>query len=373
MFVPKVLLRPFYFLLPAAFLVAPGGAFAREPVKVCVQVKLVSARQDRQKPLAKKLLKKDKKSIVSQDLPSGLDPVAYLKRLLEYFVTHEKGFSAVQEGCDQHLDVELYPLEKGWTAFARYSGHSREERVDRLYSSELVAFAERAVVALLYDKPISTTIKRDNVLTADSIKSRRTVKGSHHFVFDIGSRPRGGILPTSVFRKDEDKYRIKNSTKLFWPMHMSMGYLAKFEAWGIETLGTISIGTYKLSADKTPQKGGHVDYGGDAGLSLHMLYYFDPRGLTSAFIGAGSTFELIWFSSVKPYTKRDPDPRTTIFAGGLTADLIAGYEFMRANAAQFRLVAGVHLPTYIAQCEDKYGASVNTWFPAVSLGLGVIF
>ena len=76
---------------------------------------------------------------------------------------------------------------------------------------------------------------------------------------------------------------------------------------------------------------------------------------------------------MRPYAEREPDPRSTIFAGGVTADLIAGYEFMRANAAQFRLTAGLHLPAYMAQCEDKYGASVNTWFPAVSLGLGVIF
>ena len=61
-------------------------------------------------------------------LPIGQTPVIYLKRLIEHFITHRKGYVAVQKGCDEHIRVELYPLAEGWTLFARYTGNGREER-----------------------------------------------------------------------------------------------------------------------------------------------------------------------------------------------------------------------------------------------------
>ena len=81
-------------------------------------------------------------------LPRGQNPVSYLERLLEHFVTHERGFAAVEEGCQDELIVELYPLREGWTAFSRYTGTGREERVDQLYAAELSAYAERAVLKI---------------------------------------------------------------------------------------------------------------------------------------------------------------------------------------------------------------------------------
>ena len=58
-----------------------------------------------------------------------IDPTLYLKRMLEYEVTHENGFLAVGDGCQQHLVVELYQLESGWTVFGHFG--EREEKVDR--------------------------------------------------------------------------------------------------------------------------------------------------------------------------------------------------------------------------------------------------
>ena len=56
----------------------------------------------------------------------------------EYEVTHEPGFAAVDDRCEQRMTVELYPLESGWTVFARYSGTEREEKIDH---AELDEFA----------------------------------------------------------------------------------------------------------------------------------------------------------------------------------------------------------------------------------------
>ena len=96
-------------------------------------------------------------------LPIGQTPAGYLQRLVEHFVTHEPGYIAVRDQCEETVQVEMYPLETGWTVFARYSGTGREERVDQLLPDELSQFAERAVLALLNNQPISATINRDTV------------------------------------------------------------------------------------------------------------------------------------------------------------------------------------------------------------------
>jgi hypothetical protein len=72
-----------------------------------------------------------------------VNPVLYLKRLIEYHVTHEPGFESVKSGCSQTVTVELYPVKHGWTVFARYSGNGREEKVDVVRLDELGTFAER--------------------------------------------------------------------------------------------------------------------------------------------------------------------------------------------------------------------------------------
>ena len=55
--------------------------------------------------------------------PHEIDPTLHLRRMLEYEVTHEPGFAAVDERCEQRLTVELYQLESGWTVFGALLGH----------------------------------------------------------------------------------------------------------------------------------------------------------------------------------------------------------------------------------------------------------
>jgi hypothetical protein len=117
-----------------------------------------------------------------------------------------------------------------------------------------------------------------------------------------------------------------------------------------------------------------VDFGGHFDLALHFLGYDNPRGLTSFYWGAGSTYELLWFNVIR--SSKDgasySDQRTTLYSGGLTLDLVAGWEFMRASAVQFFLQGEARLPAYIAQNENEEGA-VHTWFPGVNLKIGMLF
>ncbi|HZS39057.1 MAG TPA: hypothetical protein VFF06_19635 [Polyangia bacterium] len=301
-------------------------------------------------------------------VPIGQSAVSYLKRLIEYFVTHERGYSAVESGCLEHLDVELYPLTQGWTAFARYSGTGREERIDYLFSDELSQFAERAVLALLYDKPINTTILRDTVLRADSKRAAQRVRGTNHFVMGLGTQLRGGSLPTA--RASDGT--APGSVRLFGPIALSLGYRGKFESWGLEAMFGLGIGTSKSGLQQNTE-GGHVDYGGNVSASLHFMRYLNPRGLSSFYVGAGGSFEVLWFYQINPLDSRAAHgDRYTLASGGFDVDLIGGVEFMRASRVQFYLQAALLVPAYVVQNGDG-AANISTWFPGAALTLGMIF
>jgi len=297
------------------------------------------------------------------NLPIGQDPVSYLKRLLEYFITHEKGFVAVQQGCAEHVDVELYPLQDGWTAFARYSGTGREERVDTLTSDELSQFAERVVLALVYDKPISTTILRDTVLRSDSKRATQRIRGTSHFLLGLGTQVRlATALPTA-----QSDGSARDSVRAFGPISISLGYRGKFEAWAVETIVGLSIGTAKTGLRENLQ-GGNIDYGGNVSFAIHFLRYLNPRALTSWYLGAGGSFEVLWFYQINS----GANSRSTFAAGGFDIDLVGGVEFLRASRAQLFLQGALLVPAYAIENGDGPNP-VKAWFPGASLTLGMLF
>jgi hypothetical protein len=315
---------------------------------------------------------RDQRVLSGAHLPVGQTPTAYLKRLMEHFVTHEPGYIAGQEQCGQTIVVELYPLKAGWTAFARYTGTGREERVDQLLPTELSQFAERSVLALLHDVPIEKTVNRDNVLWADSLKSTQRIRGRNHFVLGLGTRIRGGNFDTLVNEGGNGTAdAVDSRLRIFTPMALTMGYRGQFEEYGVEALGEFDFGTELRSAQNNPS-GGHVDYGGSAGLMLHVLRYTNPRGVTSPYFGAGANFALHWFQVIKPQAERYNDARSTLLGGGLDVDLVGGYEFMRASSVSFFLQGELNLPAYVVRNENNDG-TINTWFPGAALRLGASF
>lgn len=315
---------------------------------------------------------KDPRVLSGAHLPVGQTPGVYLKRLMEHFVTHEDGFVAASEGCQQHIVVELYPLHVGWTAFARYSGTGREERVQQLLPTELSQFAERSVLALLHDLPIGETVDRDNVLWADSLKSTQRISGRGHFSLGLGTRVRGGLFDT-VNEPDAGPSAATVSPKLriVTPMTLSLGYRGQFDQYGVEALGELDLGTSMTAARKNPT-GGHIDYGGSTALVLHVLRYANPKGLSSLYYGGGATFALHWFRAVRANEANYSDPRSTLWGGGLDVDALLGYEFMRASAVSFFLQGELTIPAYLVKSENNDG-SIDTWFPGANLRLGANF
>jgi hypothetical protein len=301
---------------------------------------------------------------IEGSLPIGQNPVSYLKRLIEHFVTHERGFIAVPCDCQQKIDVELYPLREGWTVFARYTGTGREERVDFMLPDELSQFAERVVIALLYDRPISTTILRDTVLRADSKRTQQRIRGTNHFELGVGAPIRFSFVGVPTAQSDGT---TSDEGRVFWPFELMVGYRGKFESWGLEARFGLVIAPDKTGLGQN-SSGGAIDYGGNVNFTLHFLRYLNPRGLSSWYLGAGGSFEVLWFYQID----QGGSSRSTLASGGFSIEALVGVEFMRASKAQFFLQAALILPAYMVEIGD-HTSHMNAYFPGVSATLGMLF
>lgn len=296
-----------------------------------------------------------------------IDPTLHLKRMIEYEVTHEPGFAAVDERCEQRLTVELYQLESGWTVFARYSGTEREEKVDHAELDEFSQLAQRIAFALLRNKPIVQTINRENVLRADSETNLRTIDGTGHLIFGMGTSTRIASLPTAQGQNNP----VASELRILTPITVQAGYRRKLRAWGLDAFTRLNLGTENTGVHNN-EMGGHVDYSWSGLLGLHFLHYTDAAGINSFYFGGGAAFEIAVFDVIRPVATAGIDARDSLVGGGLNIDLLAGYEFLRASSVHFFGQLELNAPAYILKTENDSGA-INTYMPGVTAQIGVIF
>jgi hypothetical protein len=296
-----------------------------------------------------------------------VNPVLYLKRLVEYHVTHEPGFESVKIGCAQTLTVELYPVKHGWTVFARYSGNGREEKVDVVRLDELATFAERVTTALLRDLSISQTLTRTTVLRADSETRVRRVQTRPHFLLAMGSTARVGQLPTAPNDTDPavEAWRVET------PLTFAAGARNKFRAWALDATFKLDLGLVQRAARRSAG-GGHVDYSGGTGLGLGFLAYLDPDAVNTFYLGAGGSFEISRYQSqgARDRTGYQPEP-DGLWGGGLNVDGIVGYEFMRTSALHFFVQATVSLPAYVFESENEQSL-IHSYIPSAGALVGLL-
>ena len=303
-----------------------------------------------------------------QPNPHEIDPTLHLRRMLEYEVTHEPGFVAVEDKCEQRITIELYQLESGWTVFARYSGTEREEKVDHAELDEFAELAQRVVYALLRNKPITHTITRENVLRADSEQNLRTINGTGHLLFGMGTSMRVANLPTAQTRDTQ----AASETRFITPVSIQIGYRRKLRAWGLDAFGRLNLGTENTGVNNN-DLGGHVDYSKSFLTGLHFLHYTDAPGINSFYFGGGAAFEIAQFEVIRPVANRfGGDTRDSLVGGGLNIDLLAGYEFLRASSVHFYGQLEVNAPAYVMNTESDSGG-INTWMPGLTAQIGVIF
>jgi hypothetical protein len=299
--------------------------------------------------------------------PHEIDPTLHLRRMLEYEVTHEPGFVAADDRCEQRLTVELYQLESGWTVFGRYSGTEREEKVDHAELDEFAELAQRVVHALLRNKPISHTITRENVLRADSEMNLRTINGTGHLLFGMGTSARLANLPTARGPNDP----AATEGRFITPVSIQIGYRRKLRAWGLDAFGRLNLGT-EITGVRNNDLGGHVDYSKSGLLGLHFLHYTDAPGINSFYFGGGAAFEIAQFDVIRPLQTRSGNTRDSLVGGGLNIDLLVGYEFLRASSVHFFGQLEANAPAYVFKTENDSGG-INTWMPGLTAQIGVIF
>jgi len=299
--------------------------------------------------------------------PHEIDPTLHLRRMLEYEVTHEPGFVAVDDKCEQRLNAELYQLDSGWTVFARYSGTEREEKVDHAELDEFPQLAERVAFALLRNRPISHTITRENVLRADSEMNLRTINGTGHLVFGMGTATRIGNLPTA----QSSTTAAASELRFITPVSIQIGYRRKLRAWGLDAFGRLNLGTESTGVHSN-DLGGHVDYSKSGLLGLHFLHYTDAPGVNSFYYGGGAAFEIAQFQVIRPVAQRTLDNRDSLVGGGLNIDLLVGYEFLRTSSVHFFGQLEANAPAYVLKTESDSGG-INTWMPGLTAEIGVIF
>jgi hypothetical protein len=295
-----------------------------------------------------------------------IDPALYLKRMLEYEVTHEPGYAAVQKGCSEHMTVELYTLDDGFTVFARFSENEREEKIDHVELTEFVPLAQRVARALLYDVPISDTITRENVLDADSTSELKRVRGRGHFVLGMGTMVRAGYLDTEQGETEP----VKNELRVITPLALQIGARYKLRSWGLDAFGRVNIGTSSTGVHDN-ELGGHVDYGWGVGAGLRFLRYADAPGISSFYYGGGADFELAIFKGIRP---KDSccDERENLVGGGLNLTGLIGYEFLRSSIAHFFVQAEIEVPTYVFSVQEEY-SEINAWMPGAVALVGMAF
>jgi len=303
-----------------------------------------------------------------QPNPHEIDPTLHLRRMLEYEVTHEPGFVAVEDKCEQRITIELYQLESGWTVFARYSGTEREEKVDHAELDEFAELAQRVVFALLRNKPITHTITRENVLRADSEQNLRTINGTGHLLFGMGTAMRVGNLQTA----QSQTAPTANEIRILTPVSIQIGYRRKLRAWGLDAFGRLNLGTENTGVNNN-DLGGHVDYSKSFLTGLHFLHYTDAPGINSFYFGGGAAFEIAQFEVIRPIgTRNNGETRDSLIGGGLNIDLLVGYEFLRASSVHFYGQLELNAPAYIMNTENDSG-SIDTWMPGLTAQIGVIF
>lgn len=310
-----------------------------------------------------------------QRSPYPYPPQAYLQRLVEHYVTHAKGYVAVDQGCAADIRIEMYPIRGGWTVFARYSRKANEEKVDRLEFGEFSRFAERVVDALLHGKDMASTANLRTILKADSLRQYRTIKGTHHFTFALGAAPKVAYLPTynGNTRNDGSVIGLERQVRLLTPLSFALGYRGRFNAWGIDTYVRGGVGLQRESGLRNTT-GGHVDLDGLFGVGLHFLRYHRPHGMISFYYGGGALFDLTFFSAIRPQNMGGD--RTRFTGGGLNLNAIVGFEFMRASAAQFFIQLVASAPVYIVEVAPNAGPNalpVQTYVPELAATVGIMF
>jgi len=205
------------------------------------------------------------------------------------------------------------------------------------------------------------------VLRADSEPNLRTIDGTGHLIFGMGTQTRIASLPTAQGQSQP----VASQLRILTPISIQAGYRRKLRAWVLDAFARLNIGTENTGVHDN-ELGGHVDYSWSGLLGLHFLHYTDAAGINSLYVGGGAAFEIATFEVIRPIATATVNARDSLVGGGLNLDLLVGYEFLRASSVHFFCQLELDAPAYILKTENDSG-SINTYMPGITAQIGVIF
>ena len=206
------------------------------------------------------------------------------------------------------------------------------------------------------------------MLRADSEQNLRTINGTGHLLFGMGTAMRVAELPTAAGAAQPAPTELRFLT----PVSIQIGYRRKLRAWGLDAFGRLNLGTENTGIHNN-DLGGHVDYSKSGLAGLHFLHYTDAPGINSFYFGGGAAFEIAQFEVIRPLATRTAGTtRDSLIGGGLNIDLLVGYEFLRASSVHFFGQLELDAPAYVIKTENDSGA-IDTYMPGLTAQIGVIF
>ena len=271
--------------------------------------------------------------------------------MLAYEVTHEPGLRRRRRSLRAAHRRRALSARERLDGVRALLGDRAGREGGRAELDEFDELAQRIAFALLRNRPITHTITRENVLRSDSETNLRTIDGTGHLIFGMGTEVRLARLSTAQGAAN----RSQTETRLLTPVSIQLGYRRKLRAWGLDAFGRINLGTENTGIHAN-DLGGHVDYGWSGLLGLHFLRYLDATGVNSLYFGGGAAFELASFNVVRPVRDRTDNSHDSLVGGGLNLDVLIGYEFLRASTIHFYGQIELNAPTYVIKAENDAGA-----------------
>lgn len=343
--------------LPLPGLTKPIKVVEKQPTKTkVVQTKAAQYSEADTKVCLKLSQQSFKTQTLEDKIESKTELIQFFKRYMEYTISHETGYISVKQNCDEVLTIELYAIPEGWSVFARYTGTAQEESVDKLKLDEIQSFSERIVQALFYKKEFQNTIDRYNVISSDSHKQLKKMKGERQAFFAVGVSPR--VLKAG---KDYNNRSIQFSN----PFVVRLGSKYSYAHWTMQLHGHAGFNPNKSSLLATNTEG-EARFAGEGGLGVQFLYTPQIKSLTGSYLGTGGTMKL------QSYTVYGQTQDQSLFGGGLDLDLISGWEFFRGTQREAFIQLELNLPTYLVQSRKANGF-IDSWAPSMTALLGMNF
>ncbi|MEM6730489.1 MAG: hypothetical protein AAF658_02980 [Myxococcota bacterium] len=262
-----------------------------------------------------------------------------------------EGVEVVPSPCDEQYTVYNLKLGKSVQAFVVGPAGERSGRVNTI--EELPDIYTQLVRSIVLGTPLSN----DGSVTRDSVTSRqaapRRVQADSFWYGRLGA--------ATVTGGDFN-----------WGPVFGGGYRYELDRFGIDASANLYVGT------ETDVETDEIDVGVSGSLlKLMGLYFFDPRGSSSGYVGLGVSYggSAITGEFVGDVDNDGEEDRVSeTYAGaGLQGEVSVGFEVLRASTIRAFLALDATLPFYESNADFGFDVEDSRYTPTFGISLAFGF